>query len=617
MVKNGRIKEDKRMKERPRTMSDDLKVEKINIINLYDDYVSGKLSINRRYQRKLVWDLQEKKDFIDTLMRKYPMPLILLASYRFLDNNEVRTEIIDGLQRLEAIFSFIFGKYEIHYDDSNKRYHGYFNLDAIPGYGSKIRGAELIQNLPVLPLELCESFLRYEIPCSITETDATNIDEIFRRINSKGRKLSKQDLRQAGVTGKFADLVRKTASYIRGDYSESDIISVNKIELYSLNNKDLNYGIDINDTFWLQQKIINEKQLRNSKDEEIIAHLYIYLLTNGKYSSSSNTLENAYELSNNLKIELDNIVNSDEKILYWMELFSKTISILNKNLKNTNFSTALFGRSRVYNKDYAFIIVFVSIARLLLDSMILTNYNEFHNSLIDLGNKQLTEITRTANAPWNFEVRNRLIERIFNVFKPFFSYNQNKNKEYEEWDVRMVNLIERAEVEEQMFDFKAGITDFNNGKFNIECIRKIVRTMTAMVNTLPNEEGVIILGIPDTPKNASELSSILKAKIVYCKNYAILGIKDEANKYYNGVDSYIKKIKETIEKQPISDSFKNEILTRFKPIEYKNKLLLLFIFKSSVPVFYGRKFFVRYGSHNHEVEIGSDEFNTIQKRFYS
>lgn len=64
MVENGRIKEDKRMKERPRTMSDDLKVEKINIINLYDDYVSGKLSINRRYQRKLVWDLQEKKDFI-------------------------------------------------------------------------------------------------------------------------------------------------------------------------------------------------------------------------------------------------------------------------------------------------------------------------------------------------------------------------------------------------------------------------------------------------------------------------------------------------------------------------------------------------------------------------
>lgn len=299
------------MRERLRTVNNDLKVEKINIIDLYDEYVSGTLSINRRYQRKLVWDLQEKKDFIDTLMRHYPMPLILLASYRFLDNSEKRTEIIDGLQRLESIFSFIFGKYKIEFNGFN----GYFNLDAIPGFGSKIRGAELNQNIPVLPLNLCESFLRYNIPCSITETDATNIDEIFRRINSKGRKLSKQDLRQAGVTGNFADIVRKTASYIRGDYTESDLISVKNIELYSLNNKELDYGIDINDTFWVKKKIINQKQLRNSKDEEIIAHIYIYLLTKGKHSSSSNILEYAYSINNNLKSTLDNIVNSEEKLL--------------------------------------------------------------------------------------------------------------------------------------------------------------------------------------------------------------------------------------------------------------------------------------------------------------
>lgn len=595
-----------------RTVSNNLQVEKKKIIDFYDDYISGSLSVNRRYQRKLVWDLQEKQDFIDTLLRKYPIPLILLASYTFLDNNEKRVEVIDGLQRMEAIFSFISGKYKIKFNENT----GYFNLDAIPGYGSKVRSGELFQNQPALPLSLCESFLKYDIPCSITETDNDNIDEIFRRINSKGRKLSNQDLRQAGIIGNFADIVRKTASYIRGDYSESDIIAVNKIEQYSLNNKNLEYGIDVNTTFWINQSIINEGQLRNSKDEEIIAHLYIYLFTQGKYSSSTNTLKNAYKIDHELKVLLDQKIDTEEKFFYWMELFSKTISIMNNLLNEKNFSITLFGKRKVYNKDYVFIIIFISIAQLLLDGMTLTNESELSKKLNNLGNTELQEVIDSADAPWNAIIRDKLVKRIINILKPYFSYKPKLDTESNEWDVRMVNLLERAEVEEQMYDFKAGITNFREGVFNQKCVSKIVETLTAMVNTRPNEEGIIILGVPNDDDATDEISNILKISPLRCKNYNIIGVKDEAKKYYGDVDSYIRKIKESIENEPISDSFKNEILTKCQLIDYHDKILLMFVCKSSIPVFYNKQLYVRFGSHNHEVEIGSDEFNLVQQRFY-
>ncbi len=66
------------------------------------NFTERMLYVNRKYQRKLVWSVKEKQSLIDSIIKKYPIPLILLAET---DNNKY--EIIDGMQRLNAIFSFI------------------------------------------------------------------------------------------------------------------------------------------------------------------------------------------------------------------------------------------------------------------------------------------------------------------------------------------------------------------------------------------------------------------------------------------------------------------------------------------------------------------------------
>jgi uncharacterized protein with ParB-like and HNH nuclease domain len=75
------------------------------IQTIYNWYRNGSLLVNRRYQRKLVWTLAEKQKLIDSILNAYPIPLILLVDKSA--PSGLKLEILDGLQRLHTIVSFI------------------------------------------------------------------------------------------------------------------------------------------------------------------------------------------------------------------------------------------------------------------------------------------------------------------------------------------------------------------------------------------------------------------------------------------------------------------------------------------------------------------------------
>ena len=49
------------------------------IETVYEWYKQNLFLVNRNYQRKLVWTIEEKISFIQTIMRGLPVPLFLLA----------------------------------------------------------------------------------------------------------------------------------------------------------------------------------------------------------------------------------------------------------------------------------------------------------------------------------------------------------------------------------------------------------------------------------------------------------------------------------------------------------------------------------------------------------
>jgi uncharacterized protein with ParB-like and HNH nuclease domain len=89
----------------------DLVVRGDSIERRYSNFKDRRYVVNRAYQRKLIWTLDEKQKFIDSILNGYPVPLIPLA-----EDNKSGTgflEIIDGMQRLNAVMSFIQNEYSV------------------------------------------------------------------------------------------------------------------------------------------------------------------------------------------------------------------------------------------------------------------------------------------------------------------------------------------------------------------------------------------------------------------------------------------------------------------------------------------------------------------------
>ncbi|TNL08831.1 hypothetical protein CYD30_15650 [Kosakonia cowanii] len=314
------------------TNAADLSIKGESIQSLYGYYLSKTFLVNRRYQRKLVWTIDEKRSFIDSIMKGYPVPLVLLAEKSEASGRKL--EIIDGMQRLNALMSFIEQEFEVN--------GSYFDLDTMADTKLLKDEGKIVQKKPLLSRELCARIVRYQVPLSVfLQTGNSHVDEVFRRLNSNGRHLSKQELRQAGALSNFASIVRKLSSNIRGDSSASDVLNLNAMKEISITNKSLDYGINVDDIFWVKNNIITKDYLRESRDEEILADIVAWISIDKGVRSSSDILDQLYGFTDDTlsskesslasQIELEIQKKGDEEILANVQyVLDELIGVLTK-----------------------------------------------------------------------------------------------------------------------------------------------------------------------------------------------------------------------------------------------------------------------------------------------
>ncbi len=267
---------------------------------LYRDYREGNLLVNRRYQRKLVWFIEEKQRLIDSILKGYPIPLILLAE-KTDSANRGKYEIIDGIQRLNAIFTFIENAfdYEGKYFDVNE----FTRAKQLADEGE----FEPATGQLLLSPEECANILDYQLAITIyPTTDENRITDVFGRINSGGRQLSAQEQRQAGVVSEFSKLVRTLASELRGDVSK-DILLLSDMPEISVDSmkQPHGYGIQAEQTPWCRQGIMSVKQLKESEDEQVVADIATSILMNEPIPASKELFDKYYNVNTTEAIEIE------------------------------------------------------------------------------------------------------------------------------------------------------------------------------------------------------------------------------------------------------------------------------------------------------------------------
>ncbi|NVI82910.1 DUF262 domain-containing protein [Janthinobacterium sp. BJB401] len=131
------------------------------IIEIYNKLRNKQISVNKSYQRKLVWKDAHKLNFIDTILRNYPFPEVYLAPGS-LDQVKLILidEIVDGQQRLTTI------------------------QDYIEGTDVFARPKISIKRFSELSSEEKNTFLNYEISVRyLKNVTPDQVKEIFQRIN--------------------------------------------------------------------------------------------------------------------------------------------------------------------------------------------------------------------------------------------------------------------------------------------------------------------------------------------------------------------------------------------------------------------------------------------------
>ena len=261
----------------------------MSVQEAYRNYRDGKLIVNRKYQRKLVWHLSEKQSLVDSILKDYPIPLILLAE----ESKTGSYEIMDGMQRLNAIFSFI----ENHYPLKSM----YFDIEEFSRAKQAAESGAFVpadreNNVFIEPSQVAD-FLDYQLAVTIfpTSSEAKTTD-VFGRINSGGRQLSLQEKRQAGMVDEFSTLVRKLASEIRGD-SSREVLPLSEMPEISIDSTrgDMGYALKAEEIFWCRQGIMWTKQLRESEDEEIISDICASIALGEPIARSRDLLDSFYD----------------------------------------------------------------------------------------------------------------------------------------------------------------------------------------------------------------------------------------------------------------------------------------------------------------------------------
>lgn len=581
-----------------------------SIQSIYAWYNDEKINVNRRYQRKLVWTLEEKQKLIESILKKYPIPAILIA-----EQEQVGTyEIIDGLQRLHAIISFI--------QNSFPTLDGkYFNLEFFPTAKAKSEegifrpaDSELLLDRGEVSL-----ILDYTLALSIMRNASKReINDVFDRINTYGHRLSDQERRQAGVQNDFSEVVRTIACQIRGD-SSIDVLPLSQMPSISIDLPMSNHGYEVKaeDVFWVQQGILRSTDLRDSMDEQCIADIIAAIVGGELIARSKDALDNIYvDDSTQSKKVLDGLnVYGSDRITEEFKYCIAEIEKVSQSGSGGKLREIIFEKRTTNAFPSIFSALFIAFYEsLIIDKNKISDYAQTRKALTHLATR--IESSRKGASP---DERRKNIDMIKGLISSCLIDVANLDHIYgTHTHIDIEKIIRRSEVELPNYELKQGLLRLDhNRSIDENMINKVSKTICAIANNGPNNAGKIIIGITDNEndkKRVCELDEIEAKKV--SKKY-VVGVSREAKALNITVEEYFAKWKNGIRNSKLSEALRDQILSN---IDYNDffglGLIVINILPQKEVSYYDDDIYFRSGDETAKAEK-SKQIATIVQRFYT
>lgn len=580
------------------TQATELTVLGQSLQNLYAQYTSGAFVVNRRYQRKLVWDVTEKQALIDSIRANLPIPLVLLAES---SEDGSLFEIIDGLQRLNSIFSFI--ENEFSYNGS------FFDLETLADTKLRRDEGELVQREPMLDRKFCVALVNYQLPVSTYRSASEeSVDEVFRRINSSGQKLSLQEIRQAGVTSEIAGLVRRLSAGLRGDATLNERLPLSEMPKISITNRDLKYGVHSEEVFWVKNGILEKETVRESRDEEFVLDLLLDMIIdpipvsgiayrNSAYGRDDNATTSASRVAT--RINTLDVGQIEQNFLATIDVIKSTI-----DHSGSAWGPWVITQQNPRGIPRYFQAVFIAIYELLVDEqMEVADFASLTDTLHHFWDQHLTIPPGGGN--WGANKKRPLFDAVKSNLRPHFAKNSNPLV------VRARQTATKFEIELQMaltesalFELKQGFTRLDESKqFDDGAFESVLRTASAMANHAKDAEGFIFFGVADRSDHAQRIAKIYDISPLELNEFLITGTQHEMIPMNRNRDQHMQWLADRIRNSKLESAFASQLASTLAAFDYKGYLIWsLSPHSTGSPVSWDGKFHNRQGNSTHELQ---------------
>jgi Protein of unknown function DUF262 len=172
------------------TKSDiDVREDPQSVFELMRKYDNGKLIIDPDFQRNVVWELEQKSQFIESVILNFPLP-----PWYVNQRVDGKYTVVDGLQRTTTLHEFVNDKFSLKGLEALTKLNGYnfSELKELPGdYQTRVEDKKL--NIYII---------KPSVPAKV-------VYDIFNRINTKGTKLERQEVRNCIFSGKSTKLLKE------------------------------------------------------------------------------------------------------------------------------------------------------------------------------------------------------------------------------------------------------------------------------------------------------------------------------------------------------------------------------------------------------------------------
>ena len=160
------------------------------IRNLLTDIQREVLIPTPEFQRRLVWSNKHKSAFIDTVLRSYPFPEIYVAAGEVnTDTGEGTEMLVDGQQRVTTLKQYFEGSSDLKLSKE------------VPPY-SELEEKEKT------------NFLEYQVVVrDLGNISMTEIEEVFKRINSTNYALNAMEIHNARFDGEMKQFAEALAQH--------------------------------------------------------------------------------------------------------------------------------------------------------------------------------------------------------------------------------------------------------------------------------------------------------------------------------------------------------------------------------------------------------------------